>query len=133
MATEKYAWKGKSSSTETIGSDVVYTTFATIPVREGAESLWFEFDTTADAALSAFKVEVRPHSNANWHAVANVSSDFTTNIQAPLEGVDTNPTSLAKSSSSMIWMGVKGLDSVRFSAKAGSSDAKVSDYYWQQR
>ena len=126
------AHKG-SGNTVTIVSDAVFTTVATIPVQQGFSNLWFDFDLTADADLSAFNTDIKPHEDANWHTVANVSSDYTTNIQAPIKAVGTDPVDLAASANSLIWMDVKGLYSVRFQAKAGASDAVVSDYYWQQR
>jgi len=126
------AHKG-SGSNITIVSDAVYTTIAAIPIQQGFSNLWFDFDLTADADLSAFLTDVKAHEDANWHTVANASSDYTTNIQAPIKAVGTDPVTLGKSGNSLIWMEVKGLNSVRFRAKAGASDAVVSDYYWQQR
>ena len=127
------AWKGKSSATVTIVSDTVFTTVATIPIRDGASNLWFDFDLTADAALTAFNTDVRAHADGNWYTVANVASDYTTNIQAPIKAVEDDPVTLAASGNTLLWLDVKGLYSVRFQAKAGASDAVVSDFYWQQR
>ena len=126
------ASKGNGSSV-TIDSDAVFTTVATIPIREGASNLWFEFDMAADADLTAFNTDVLVHSDANWHTVANATSDYTTSIILPIKGVSNNPVVLAKSSASMVWVDVKGLSNVRFQAKAGASDAIVSDYYWAVR
>ena len=127
------AWKGKSSATVTIVSDTVFTTVATIPIRDGASNLWFDFDLTADAAFTAFNTDIKAHADGNWYTVASVASDYTTNIQSPIKAVEDSPVTLAKSGNTMIWLECKGLDSVRFQAKAGASDATVSDYYWQVR
>ena len=126
-------WKGVSQATVTIVSDAVFTNIATIYPREGSSNLWFEFDMTADADLTAFNTDVRSHSDANWHTVANATSDYTTNIQAPIKGVDNDPVTLAASGASLVWLDVKGLNAIRFQAKSGASDAIVSDYNWQVR
>ena len=125
------AHKG-SGSNVTIVSDTVFTV-ATIPIDQGFGNLWFDFDLTADAALTAFNTDIRAHADGNWYTVANATSDYTTNIQAPIRAVEDNPVTLAASGNTLIWMDVKGLNSVRFQAKAGASDAVVSDFYWQQR
>jgi len=122
-----------SGSNVTIVSDLVFTTVADITIQPGFANLWFDFDLTADAALTAFNTDIKAHASGNWYTVASATSDYTTNIQAPIKAVEDNPVVLAKSGNTLIWMDVKGLDSVRFQAKAGASDAVISDYYWQQR
>jgi len=134
--SSRASWRDKSPATVTIDSDAVFTTVATIPIREGSSNLWFDFDlrgTAGDGALTAFNTDVRAHEDSNWHTVANATSDYTTNITAPIKGVSNNPVVLAKGTASLIWMECKGLESVRFRAKSGASDAIVSDYYWQVR
>ena len=122
-----------SGSNVTIVSDLVFTTVADITIQPGFANLWFDFDLTAGAALTAFNTDIKAHASGNWYTVASATSDYTTNIQAPIKAVEDNPVVLAKSGNTLIWMDVKGLDSVRFQAKAGASDAVISDYYWQQR
>lgn len=126
-------WHGTASSV-TITSDLVYTTFAEVPVMEGASKLWLDFVLTSDTALTAFEVDVKVHKDSpRWFPVANASSDYTTNIQSPLVGVCNDPTSLVKGNQCAIEMDVRGLHRVRFMAKAGASDAVVSDWFYNQR
>ena len=126
------AWQGQSTSDILVASDTV-STIATVPVRAGAERLWFSLELTADNPLSDFCVDVQPHATAAWTTVASDSADFSTNIQNPILGVGGNPVNLAASGTSLIWMDVKGLANVRFRCMASdASDANVN-YYWQQR
>ena len=127
--SSRASWRGKSPASVTIDSDVIFTTIATIPIREGSSNLWFDFDLTVDAALTAFNTDVRAHEDGNWYTVASISSDYTTNIQAPIKAVEDDPVTLAASGNTLLWLDVKGLYSVRFQAKAGASDAVVSDFY----
>ena len=125
-----------SGSSITIVSDTVYTTVATIPVQQGFSNLWFDFDLTADAALTAFNTDVKAHPNGNWYTVASTAAHYAPKVisdLSPIKETVGTPVTLAASGNSLIWMEVKGLDSVRFQAKSGASDAIVSDFYWQQR
>ena len=125
-----------SGSNVTIDSDAVFTTVATIPIQQGFSNLWFDFDLTADAALTAFNTDVKAHASGNWHTIASTAAHYAPKVISDLSPVRETigtPVTLSKSTSCLLWLDVKGLDSVRFQAKAGASDAIVSDFYWQQR
>lgn len=126
------SWQGQSISDILIGSDAVYT-IATVPIRAGAEHLWFDLELSADNPISDFCVDVQPHPSAEWTTVASDASDFSTNIQEPIQGVGANPVNLAASGVSLIWMQVKGLNAVRFRAQASDASDANATYYWQQR
>jgi len=126
------AWAGKGS---VLVSDDSTGTILTVPIRQGASRLWVGFTNSADSALDAFTVAVQAGGSdaAPYATLANDESDYTTNIQAPILGCDTDLASLAKSASGTIWMEVLALQNVRFAASAnGTSDTTIT-YYWSVR
>ena len=110
----------------------ITATFLTVPVRKGASQLWAGFTNSADKGLDAFNVAVQAGGSdtAPYATVANVTSDYTTSIQWPILGADTDFTSLAKSSSGTIAIAVRGLQNVRFQASAASASDTTLQYYW---
>jgi len=123
------AMSGKGSA---LISDDSTSTFLTIPVRRGASRLWAGFTNSADKLLDAFQVQVQAGDSdtAPWATVANATSDYTTSIQWPIRGADTDLTVLAKSSSGTIAMAVRGLQNVRFKASAGANSDTTLSYFW---
>ena len=113
-------------------SDDSTSTFLTVPIRKGASKLWAGFTNSADKLLDAFQVDVQAGTSdtAPWATVANAASDYTTSIQWPIRGCDTDLTVLAKSSSGTIAMDVRGLQNVRFKASAGASSDTTVTYHW---
>lgn len=118
------SWKGKTDAT--LISSASNTVLGTIYVREGAGNLWAEVANSADADLDAFIVSISPHSDASFHTVASSTSDYTTNIKAPMNGCSTDMTTLSKSSAGMFWFDVKGVYAIRFTAGTATSDTYLT-------
>ena len=117
------SWKGKTPTT-TI-SHTTNTVLDTIYVREGAGYLWAEVSNSADAALDTFTVSISPYSDASFHTIASTASDYTTGIQFPILGCDADLTTLAKSSTGLLCMNIKGVYGVRMTAGTASSDTNL--------
>jgi len=113
-------------------SDDSTSSFLTVPIRKGASHLWIGFTNSADSALDAFQVDVQAGASdtAPWATVGNAASDFTTSIQWPILGCDTDLTSLGKSSSGTIALATRGLQNVRFKASANGVSDTTLQYYW---
>ena len=123
MAREA-SWKGKTDAT--LISNTTNTVLDTIYVREGAGNLWAEVSNSADKELDTFIVSISPHSDASFHTVASIGSDYTTDIKAPMNGCDIDLTTLSKSTAGMLWMDVKGVYAIRFTAGTATSDTYLA-------
>jgi len=118
------AWKGKTAAT--LISKTLDTVLDTIYIREGASTLWAEVENSADKALDAFVTAVSPHSDASFHTVASAAADYTTGIEFPFKGCSVDMTTLAKSTTGLICMDVKGIYGVRFTAGTATSDTYLT-------
>ena len=118
------SWKGKKATT--LISNATDTVLDTIYIRDGAANLWAEVENSADKELDTFIISVSPHSDASFHTVASTTADYTTAIQAPLNGCSVDMKTLPKSTAGMFWMGVKGIFGVRFTAGTAASDTSLT-------
>ena len=125
-------WKN-SSDTIAITAAGTSDTVATVRVMDGASRLWFQATNSAHKVLDKFYTWVQPYSDATFHKIATTASDYTTRIQVPILACDQDMTSLAKSTAGLVWMDVKGLYSVKFTASAATGSDTTVDYKWQVR
>lgn len=115
------SWKGKI--TKSLTSDATVSEIATVYIRQGAEYLWADFEN-GNKALGAFQVSYQGASDADFHVVASVTSDFTTDIQSPISNTSGDPTSLDSDTSFLIRSEVKGTYAVKFEANP-TSDTSI--------
>ncbi len=125
-----FGWKGRTPGVS-IDSDV-FTTIETIRVREGANVIWAEVNTTL-GAFDSFRIQYKAASDAQFFTVADSTSDFTTAIQRPLIGSSEDLTSLAKGSAGTVWSEVKGIYEVRYQAINAVASDTVAGIKWQVR
>jgi len=127
-------WHGCTSDVSVAASG--WTTIETINIREGAQNLWAEFSNANVSDLDQFEVAVRPYkgtnNSASFHVIADAAEDFTTGIKEPIRGCSADLTSMAKNTTALLWMEVKGLSQVRFRASA-SGGATIVGIKWSVR
>lgn len=128
------AWKG-SATAVTIADDAL-TTLATIKVREGASNLWAEVANSAHSTFDKFSVAYRVHSDGSYVVIADAPSDFASNLSdvaPPVRKATKDLTTLAKSTSAILWLDVKGVQSVRLQAESTGTSDTTASVYWQVR
>jgi len=125
------AWKG-SIENVAIANDSTGT-LETIDITEGARYLWAEIANDNHKEFDVFQVQIRPHADASYFTIASVADDFTNHIKEPVLGCSADLTSLAKNTSALLWMNVKGINSVRFRASSASASDTTADVYWSVR
>ncbi len=125
-------WKGKLDNVA-ITAAGVSDTVADITIVEGCQNLWVEVANSAHKALDKFYVWVKPHSDASFHLIANAASDYNTQMQLPIRGVDQQFMTLAKSTAGLMWMDVKGLYGVKFTASSTSGSDTTVNVRWSVR
>lgn len=127
-------WRG-SVSNIAITAAGTSDTLVAIPIQQGAENLWIEVENLNHKGLDAFITQVRPHPDAAWHTVAQAASDYSvaSDITEPIVGCSGDLTTLAKGTTGLLWMYVKGLHAVRFQASAASGSDTLMNAKWQVR
>jgi len=129
--SEQAQWQGQTAAI-TVPDDSTADIKA-IRIRQGANTLWMRVLNSAHSALDVFNVQISPFSDTTYHTIADVASDFTTNIQWPILGVETDPTSLAKSTASLIAMDCRGLEWIKCQGSAANTSDTTVTVQWQQR
>ena len=107
------------------------TTLDTIYPWEGTDILWMEVSNTNDKALDAFSVELQPHSNASFHIVADVLSDFTV-PNAPVEYASADLTALASGAVGLLALDTRAVYAWRFKASSASPSTIIA-IRWEAR
>ena len=125
------AWEGKVETVAvTAGSTDVIDT---ITIQQGATNLWMEIANDAHQEFDAFDVQYQIQRDGSFNTIANASSDFTTNIELPVVDANIDLISLAKSTSGVLWLYVKGVFKVRVRASAAAGSDTTVNLYWGQR
>ncbi len=124
------AWAGKLPNITV--SNSADTTLDTVRIQDGAKTMWVEIANSAHKVLDVFEIQYQPTSDASFHTVADVPSDFTTSIIYPIKGSTGDMTTLAKSTAGMFALDVQGVYAVKLIAGTAASDTVV-DLRWKVR
>jgi len=126
-------WLGKKTGIAVLSTLAGATTLDTIYPYQGASMMWLEVSNLNHKALAGFSVEYRPHEDGTFYAVASIATDYTSVIQWPIIGCSIGLTTLAKNTSGLLAMDVKGVDAVRFKAFSGTVSDTVVALKWRVR
>jgi len=124
-------WSG--SKTAVAVTSAAVATIDTITIPEGANRMWAEIGNVGSSAFYAFQVQYRPHVDASHTTIASTTAEFTTAIEEPIKGCSTDLTTLASAATGLLWLDVKGIESVRFRAQAATNSDATANLDWSVR
>jgi len=130
MASSSRQFKGAKRSIA-VASSATATTLDTIYPYEGTEILWLEVSNVTKP-LGAFTIEVRSHSDGAFYILANDASDFTTNVQWPIQGCSVDLTSLGSNSTGLVSMDIRAINALRFKA-ISTAPSTICAIKWEVR
>jgi hypothetical protein len=125
-------WNQKTDDVAVSTSVVLLDSF---DIQQGARKLHINVGNTGAAALNSFRIDVLPQDKSYWFPIASDDSSFTSDMEYPLELMQTitsaSVTSLASDDTAWIDMDILGMTKARLYASS-VSDTTVN-IRWQTR
>ena len=125
-------WNRKTDDVPVSTSVVLLDSF---DIQQGARKLHINIGNTGAAALNSFRIDVLPQDKAYWFPVASDDSSFTSDMEYPLELMQTitSPSITSLASDDMAWIDMDILGMTKARLYASSVSDTTVNIRWQTR